>query len=165
MTTPPPHRCAARNFGSKPCPPNRAMNSVKLMITEKQISPWMISMAQRVRPPIKSARMELPMTALEVPRNICVILTVFPDFSTARGVAEETASTLKVVTVLLKEISTKQRPARAGLIKFLPRPPKQHLATPTPNSAPMMGIYTGTVGGRDRASRRPVTTALPSLMV
>ena len=102
------------------------------------------------------------MTALEVPRNIWVMFTGFPAASSAIGVAALTPSTLKVVIALPKEISRKQRPARAGLMKFLPRPPKQPLATTIANTAPSTGAYSGTLGLRLRASSRPVTAALQS---
>ena len=139
MTTPPPQMFAARKTGSNPCPPKRAMNSVKPPSTEKQISPWMMSNAQRIRPPRRRAAMELPMTAFDVPRNMDVTFTAFPARRSATGVADETMSTLNTVMELLKEISRKQRPASAGLMKFLPRPPKQHLTTRMAKMDPMTG--------------------------
>ena len=66
---------------------------------------------------------------------------------------------------LPKEISRKQRAASAGLTKFLPRPPKQHLTTSMANRLPITGRCSGTPGDRHSASIRPVTTALPSFQV
>ena len=105
------------------------------------------------------------MTALLVPRNMEVRLTALPAARLAVGVAEEIPSTAKVFMIRPKLISRKQRPASAGLIKFLPRPPKQHFATTIANTEPIIGIYSGREGLRLRASSRPVTTALPSQMV
>ena len=136
ITTPPPHRCASMKEGSKPLPPNRPINSVKPISTEKQIWPWMMSMLHSSRPPASSARMELPMT-----------------------------TTGLIAIALAKEISRKQRAASAGLMKFLPSPPKQPLQTTMANTEPITGIYRGVCGPRERASSRPVTTALPSQIV
>ena len=107
--------------------------------------------------------MELPITALDVPRNIDVTLTALPARSSAIGVGDETMSTLNTVIELLNEIRRKHRPARAGLRKFFPRPPKQHLTTRIAKTDPMIGPYSGVSGESDRARRRPVTAALPSL--
>ena len=63
---------------------------------------------------------------------------------------------------LPKEISRKHRAARAGFIKFLPRPPNRHFTTRMANTLPRTGTYSGTLAGRHRASSRPVTAALPS---
>ena len=86
------------------------------------------------------------MMALEVPRNMLVtsMFTGVPLFtasdSTARGVAELTPSKAENwVIALPKDRSRKQRPARAGLMKFLPRPPKQHFTTRMAKTEPMMG--------------------------
>ena len=117
------------------------------------------------RPPTRSARMLEPMTALLVPRNMEVTLTARPAARSAVGVAAEIPSTAKVFMTRPKLISRKQRPASAGLIKFLPRPPKQHFATTMAKTEPMIGIYSGREGLRLRARSRPVITALPSQMV
>ena len=85
------------------------------------------------------------MTPLEVPRNMLVTsrfrgvpLAKASDRS-LKGVADVTPSRAgNWVMVAPKDMSRKQRPARAGLIKFLPRPPKQHLATRMANTAPRM---------------------------
>ena len=79
------------------------------------------------------------MTAFEVPRNMEVTFTAFPARSSATGVADDTISTLKTVIELLKEISRKHLPARAGLRKFFPRPPKQHLTTRMAKMEPRIG--------------------------
>ena len=105
------------------------------------------------------------MTPSVRPRNILVTFTGSPFISSATGVAEDTASTAKLDIALPKEISRKQRPARAGLMKFLPRPPKQHLQTSMANMLPSTGRCSGTDGDSDRASSRPVTAALPSFQV
>ena len=54
------------------------MNSVKEINTEKQISPWISSMAHSARPPTSSASTEEPMTPGAVPRNMEVMLTALP---------------------------------------------------------------------------------------
>ena len=105
------------------------------------------------------------MTPPPVPRNMLVILTAFPAASSATGVAVATPSTSKSVMDLPKLIRRKQRPASAGLMKFLPRPPKQHFATIMAKAAPMIGPYSGVDGDSESASRRPVTTAEPSFQV
>ena len=139
------------------------MTRVKLSSTEKQISPWMMSRPHRMRPPTSSASTEAPMTPFAVPRNIEVMLTVLPAASSATGVAEEMPSSFgKTVMALPNEIRRKQRAASAGLMKFLPRPPKQHLTTRIANTEPMIGSAIGVLGERDRASSMPVTAALPS---
>ena len=93
ITTPPPQMWASRKLGSKPCPPKMPMKRVKLMSTEKHISPWMISSAHSARPPIISASTEEPMTPGAVPRNIEEMFTALPCISSATGVAPETPST------------------------------------------------------------------------
>ena len=95
-----------------------------------------------------------------------VISTAPPDFIIPTGVAVVTPSTTCLIAMALpKEISRKQRAASAGLMKFLPSPPKQPLQTTMANTEPITGIYRGVCGPRDRASSRPVTTALPSQIV
>ena len=150
----------------KPSPPNSPISSVNPISTLKQICPWMMSRLQSSRPPISSARMELPMTPSAVPRNIFVISTCSKAFRAPTGVAEDTASSEGVIVMALaKEIIRKHRAARAGLMKFLPSPPKQHLHTMMANTEPITGMYRGVFGPRLSASSSPVTTALPSQIV
>ena len=157
--TPPPQRCASRNLGSKPCPPKSASTSVKLPRTEKQICPWMKSNAQSTRPPIRMASTLEPMTPLAPPRNMRVMSTALPWARLAIGVAADTPSSGNWVIWRLKDTMRKQRPARAGLMKFRPMPPKQHLATNMAKNEPRTGIYQGTSGESVSASIRPVTAA------
>ena len=69
------------------------------------------------------------------------------------------------VMTLPKEISRKHRAARAGFMKFFPRPPNRHFTTRMANTPPRKGTYSGTLAGRHSASSRPVTAALPSVTV
>ena len=61
--------------------------------------------------------------------------------------------------------SRKQRAASAGLMKFLPRPPKRHFTTRIAKTEPTIGRTTGVFGERHSASSMPVTAALPSQIV
>ena len=90
--------------------------------------------------------MELPMTPLAVPRNMLVtsrssrVPAAMASDRTFNGVADVTPSRAgNLVMAVPKEISRKHRPARAGLMKFLPRPPKQHLTTKMAKMEPRMG--------------------------
>jgi hypothetical protein len=67
--------------------------------------------------------------------------------------------------MLPKEIRRKHLAVTAGFIKFFPRPPKKHFTKRIAKMLPMIGTNSGIEGGRDSASRRPVTTALQSLVV
>ena len=58
-----------------------------------------------------------------------------------------------------QEINRKQRAARAGFIKFWPRPPNSPLTIIMANRAPMTGSHRGTVGGSVSESSRPETAA------
>ena len=86
------------------------------------------------------------MTPVEVPRNMLVTSRLagtpllMASERTARGVAELTPSSAGNWVITLPKLSSrKHRPASAGLMKFLPRPPKQHLATKMANTEPRTG--------------------------
>ena len=91
----------------------------------------------------------------------------------ARGVAPVTPSTAplklsdteKSVILPAKEIIRKQRAARAGFIKFWPRPPKSCFTTIIAKILPSTGIQSGIPAGMFRPIRSPVTTALKSFTV
>ena len=116
--------------------------------------------------PIRIAITEVsPMVPAVFPRNISRTCTDSPAFKAARGVALETPSQVKSVILPAKEIRRKHLPARAGFIKFCPRPPKSCLTKRIANTFPMTGSQRGTVEGRFSPRRRPVTAALKSPMV
>ena len=82
-----------------------------------------------------------------------------PFLSAARGVADVTASAVEPIALSLVCGATKlvmsavqdaimnARPPSAGLMKFLPMPPKSILTTMIANTPPMTGIHTGAVTG------------------
>ena len=64
-----------------------------------------------------------------------------------------------------KEIRRKHLAPSAGFIKFCPRPPNSIFTTRMANTPPITPIHQGTLTGRFRARRSPVTTAEKSQMV
>ena len=100
-----------------------------------------------------------------VPMNIDRTSTSPPAFSTARGVADETPSYIKLVICPANEMSRKHLAASAGFIKFCPSPPKSCFTTIIPKRQPRMTSPTGIVDGMLSAMRSPVTTALRSAIV
>ena len=97
--------------------------------------------------------------------NIFCKLTSPPAFKTASGVAEVTPSYTNVVIGLVKERRRKHLAARAGFIKFCPKPPNNCLTTIIANTEPKTPIHTGNVGGRLSASKSPVSAAEKSPIV
>ncbi len=64
-----------------------------------------------------------PMVPGIFPTNMAATSTVPPFFKAERGVAPDTPSSLKADIWLAKEIRRKHLAARAGFIKFCPKPP------------------------------------------
>jgi len=60
------------------------------------------------------------------------------------------------------EMWTNARPTSAGFHILYPRPPKQCFAMPMATAAATIGTNHRAWAGRQKATRRPVTTALPS---
>ena len=130
----------------------------------------MIPLIRRIAAPIRMARADVsPIVPCTFPMKRLNRSTVSPDFMAARGVAPDTVSTIfpqapsgtaKSVILPVKEISRKHLAARAGFIKFCPRPPKSCFTTKMAKTPPITTIHQGALGGRFSASRRPVTTAL-----
>ncbi len=99
------------------------------------------------------------------PRNISVMFTGFPAFNSANGVAPVMPSTEKVLIVPANEINKKHLAASAGFIKFCPKPPNSCFTNKIANILPIIGIHHGTSGERFNANNKPVTNALPSVIV
>ena len=125
-------------------------------------------------PPTSRASAETsPREPPHCPRNILRTLGRSPSEVPSRiasAVALETASALEpretascaetqVVIATGQDAIRKARPASAGLMKFLPRPPNRHLAKIIAMPSPMISIQYGSVTGTTKASRVPVTTA------
>ena len=70
-----------------------------------------------------------------------------------------------VVICAGNESKRNARPAKAGLNRLHPKPPKDIFTTPMANSAPRITIHTGKLEGKLKASNTPVMMAEPSLMV
>ena len=62
-------------------------------------------------------------------------------------------------------MSRNTRPARAGLKRLLPSPPKAILVMPIATNEPIMTIHIGRLEGRLNPSSSPVSMAEPSPMV
>jgi len=76
--------------------------------------------------------------------------------------ASMVAGTIHVVMSMPKEAVRKARPAIAGLKMFAPSPPNTIFPIAIENAEPITAAQRGRVGGTERASIIPVTTALKS---
>ena len=82
------------------------------------------------------------------------------------GVAPEYASyclQLKFVISAANAIKRKQRPPRAGFMKFCPRPPNSIFTITIAKTPPITASHHGRFTGRFNAKSKPVTTALRSV--
>ena len=101
-----------------------------------------------------------------LPMNMAGISTAWPAFKAASGVGLTTTSLyVKVVILPANAISKKHLAARAGFMKFWPRPPYNCFTTIIAKIPPSTGIHSGMPGGMLSARIIPVTRALPSLIV
>ena len=120
----------------------------------------------RMIAPIKMATtLVSPIVPAVVPKNIFIVSTVSPFLINARGVAPVTPSYVKLVIVPANDTNRKHLAPSAGFMKFCPKPPNSILTITIANTLPKTACQMGSVWGRFNASKRPVTTALKSLMV
>ena len=116
--------------------------------------------------PIKIATAEVsPMVPAVLPISRSIVFTASPLRIAASGVAPEYASMAKFVMSAANAISKKHRAPSAGFMKFCPKPPNIIFTMTIANTPPITASHQGSVAGRFKARRRPVTTALKSFIV
>ena len=86
------------------------------------------------------------------------------------GVAEIVQLELNIPVIFLTafsedDIIKKATPTKDGLNMVCPKPPKACFANTRAITTPTMGTQIGTFGGKSNANNKPMSTALPSLMV
>jgi hypothetical protein len=89
--------------------------------------------------------------SLRIPKGVAVV-------TPSRGVTQ-------VVIATGQEATRNALPIKAGLKILQPKPPKNCLPIMIATAEPIAAIHKGIVDGRQKASNKPVITALPSLIV